>query len=114
MRQRNRRLFVQRCTALIADLGGVHSEGGLYEWELPTNFGRLCLSVVENTTSASVTVLTRFVDAKAAHPQTACNPYSGKWNHHYFDGWMVDAAVIDFERCLRSVLPVAVCAASAS
>ena len=114
MKQRDRRLFVQRCIALIADLGGVHSEGGLYEWELPTNFGRLCLSVVEDTTGGPGTVFARFDNEKAAHPQTGCNPYSGKWNHHYFDGWTVDAAVIDFERCLRSVLPVAVCAASAT
>ena len=113
MRQRDRRLFVQRCTALIADLGGVRS-AGMYEWGLQTRHGQLGLNVRENTTSGPGTVFTRFVDPKAAHPQTGCNQYSGKWNHHYFDGWTVDAAVIDFERCLRSVLLVAVCAASAT
>ena len=112
MRQRDRRLFVQRCAALIADLGGVPVDG-LYQWELATRFGRLSLSVIENTTVGPGTVFTRFDDPKTAQPQTGCNPYSGKWNHHYFDNWTVDIALTDIEHCLRSVLPVAVCAASA-
>ena len=105
MRQRDRRLFVQRCTALITDLGGVRSEG-MYEWGLQTRYGRLELNVRENTTSGPGTVFTRFVDAKAALPQTGCNQYSGKWNHYWFEG-TVDYALKELEHRLKAVMPVA-------
>ena len=113
MRKRDRQRFVRHCQDLIISLGGVRSEG-FNEWELQTRYGRLGLTVRENATTGPGTVYTRFDDPTTAHPHTGCNPHSGKWNHHYFDGWTVDTAVIDIEHCLRSVLPVAVCAASAN
>jgi hypothetical protein len=111
MRKRDRQLFVRRCHDLIARLGGIRTDG-FYQWELPTRYGQLGLSVTENTTSGPGTVFTRFDDPKAAHPHTNCNPYSGKWNHHYFGDWTVDDALAEFECRLQSVLP-ADCRASA-
>lgn len=104
MRKRDRQRFVRGCCELIADLGGVRADGQ-YQWELATRHGRLRLHVTENTDSGPGTVFTRFDDPGAAQPHTGCNPHSGKWNHHYFGDWTVDAAMSDVERCLRSVLP---------
>jgi hypothetical protein len=109
MRKRDRQRFIRRCRELIARLGGVGTDG-LYQWQLSTRYGRLGLSVIKNTTGGPGTVFTRFDDPKAAHPQTGCNPYSGKWNHHYFDNWTVDDALTDVERRLRSVVLMTDCA----
>ena len=36
--------------------------------------------------------------------QTLLNPYSGKWNHHYFD-WTPHDAASDFHDTLSRILP---------
>jgi hypothetical protein len=107
MRKRDRERFVRLANKLIESLGGRHLDRH-DEWELETRFGRLLLHVVENRIEGPGTVFTRFDNAKAAHPHTGCNPHSGKWNHHFFDGWSVDAALTDLEYQLKKVLPVAV------
>jgi hypothetical protein len=89
---------------MIGRLGGVRSDG-IYQWELATRYGRLDLTVRENRCEGPGTVFTRFDDPSTAHRHLDCNPYSGKWNHHYFDGWTVEAAIADLEHRLRSVLP---------
>jgi hypothetical protein len=104
MRKRDRQRFVRLCNELIARLGGVRSDG-IYQWQLATRYGRLDLTVRENRCEGPGTVLTRFDDPSTARRHFDCNPYSGKWNHHYFDGWTVEVAVADLERRLRSVLP---------
>lgn len=104
MRKRDRQRFVRRCNELIARLGGVRSDG-MYQWELATRYGRLGLTVRENWREGPGTVFTRFDDPSTARRHLECNPYSGKWNHHYFDGWTVEAAIADFEYRLQSVLP---------
>ena len=104
MRKRDRERFVKRCNEVIASLGGTRSDG-IYQWELATRYGSLGLSVSENRFEGPGTVFTRFDDPKAARRHTNCNPHSGKWNHHYFDGWTVETALADFEYRVRSVLP---------
>lgn len=104
MRKRDRQRFVRQCNELIARLGGVSSDG-MYQWELATRYGQLRLTVRENRFEGPGTVFTRFDDPSTARRHLDCNPYSGKWNHHYFDGWTVEAAVADFEYRLKSVLP---------
>jgi hypothetical protein len=104
MRKRDRQRFVRLCNELIARLGGVPSDG-ICRWELATRYGPLGLTVSENRIEGPGTVFTRFDDPQTARRHVDCNPYSGKWNHHYFDGWTVEAAIADLERWLRSVLP---------
>ncbi len=104
MRKRDRERFVRRCNELIASLEGIRSEG-IYQWELSTRYGLLGLTVRENRLEGPGTVFTRFDCPIAARRHTNCNPYSGKWNHHYFDGWTAESALDDFEHRLRSVLP---------
>jgi hypothetical protein len=110
MRKRDRQRFVHRCHELIKTFGGVRTEG-FYEWALPTRYGRLGLTVTENTAGGPGTVFTRFDDPQAAHPHTGCNRFSGKWNHHYFDNWTVDTALADLECDLHRVLPAETCEA---
>ena len=103
MRERDRRRFVRLCNDLIARMGGVRSHG-LYQWELPTRYGRLGLTTRQDGCQGPGTVFTRFDEPHRVDRQINANPYSGKWNHHYFDGWTVEAAFADFECRLRSVL----------
>ena len=59
--------------------------GHFYDYEMDTPAGLLHLSVYDDW------VATRFDDVKQATTATKtigrpCNPFSGKWNFHYFDG----------------------------
>lgn len=47
-------------------------------------------------------VFTRFDDHTAAYQVVDCNPYSGKWNHHYFGRSAADA-LADLARQLAKV-----------
>jgi len=92
--------FVKGATALVERFGGV-PDGD--RWTMETKYGKLSLRVVGDC-GDSGTVFTRFDDAKRAHPDTCCNPHSGKWNHHYFDPWTVKQALIDLEYQLKRVM----------
>jgi acetylornithine deacetylase/succinyl-diaminopimelate desuccinylase-like protein len=107
MRKRDRQRFVKQANKLIESLGGVHRERH-NEWELETRFGRLVLHVTENYVGGPGTVFTRFDDPSIAKRNVCCNRCSGKWNHHYFEEWTVETALVDLEYRLRKVLPVAV------
>jgi hypothetical protein len=75
--------FKAAVTAYLESIGTRSSD--FYDLELDTPAGLLRLTVYENW------VATRFDDVKLATALTKkigrpCNPYSGKWNFHYFDG----------------------------
>jgi hypothetical protein len=50
------------------------------------------------------TVFTCFDDPAAARQLVDCNRFSGKWNHHYFDGWDTKTALADLSIQLEKVL----------
>jgi hypothetical protein len=37
--------------------------------------------------------------------QAVLNPFSGKWNHHYLDGWTAKDAAKDFHDTISRILP---------
>jgi hypothetical protein len=40
----------------------------------------------------------RFQNVEAGAAATlGANPYSGKWNHHYFENWTPETAAVHFE-----------------
>jgi len=90
--------FAKKAKAVILKHGGQPDEGS-YEWVLDTKYGPLHLSVDDDT------VFTRFDFPKVAHPETDCNPFSGKWNFHYIQGWTVEQAVADLDDKLARVKP---------
>ena len=102
MRKKDRERFVKQATQLLLDLGATEEEG--YSFTLQTKAGLLRLHVTENKTSGPGTVFTRFDDPKAARKLVDCNPHSGKWNHHYFDG-TVESAIENLSFWLKKVLP---------
>lgn len=56
------------------------------EYMLATRAGDLRLTVFLNGTSAGAWVAGRFNEVDRATAEGFdCNPYSGKWNHHFFD-----------------------------
>ncbi len=94
--------FIERANELLSELGAECTGENVYALE--TRLGRLRLLVTVNRLEGPGTVFSRFDDAKRAHGSTDCNPHSGKWNHHYFDGWTTDAAIADLAVRLRGVL----------
>ena len=101
MTKKQRQLFLSKVTALLLSLGAEQSDD---HFTLQTKAGKLTLHPDENKTVGPGTVFTRFDDPQAARQFVDCNPFSGKWNHHYFDGWDVETAVTDFTYWLGKVL----------
>ena len=98
--KRQRQQFIAQVTALLLGLG---AESLDYEFVLHTRAGRLKLHPTENMAKGLGTVFTRFDDPQAARQLVACNPFSGKWNFHFFNGWTVEGAIrnspFNYEEC---------------
>lgn len=101
MRKKERERFVTKVNELLLNLGAEQQED---RFVLQTRAGGLTLHPTENTTEGLGTVFTRFDDPQAARQLVDCNPYSGKWNHHYFGGWTVETATDDLSAQLKKVL----------
>lgn len=105
MNKRDQQRFVREATSLIEKYGGVangnHNDDH-YDWTMETKYGRLVLRVEDEQVGGPGTVFTRFDEPDRAYGDLNCNPYSGKWNHHYFEG-TVKAALVDLEYQLKRV-----------
>src|SRR5271165_3088307 len=99
--KKHRQQFIARVAAMLIGLG---AESLDYEFVLQTKVGRLKLHPTQNMTEGLGTVFTRFDDPQAARQLVACNPHSGKWNFHFFDGWTVEAAIQELAFQLNKVL----------
>jgi len=103
MRKRDQRQFAIQANELIESLGAEPVDEW-YPWRLETRAGPLSLRVDSEVLSVVGTVFTRFDSPSAAKYLTDCNTSSGKWNHHFLEGWTVELALAALERCLRHVL----------
>jgi hypothetical protein len=101
---KQRQLFLTRAVKLLLDLGAQQDGGEMYRFALPTKAGLLRLHPDDHQTEGLGTVFSRFDDPQAARQLVDCNPHSGKWNHHYFGGWTLHAALTDLSTQLRRVL----------
>jgi hypothetical protein len=102
MRKKEQQQFFKQVGQLLVSLG---AEQQGEEFTLQTKAGRLMLHPTENKTDGPGTVFGRFDDPKAARQFVDCNAFSGKWNHHYFDGWSLETAIADLSFRLKSMLP---------
>ena len=93
--------FIAKVTALLLDLG---AEPRDFDFLLTTKAGPLRIYPAENLAVGLGSVFARFDDPQAAGQFVACNPFSGKWNHHFFDGWSVESAIMELAFQLRKVL----------
>ncbi len=101
MQSQERLRFVRQANELIESLGAIGEDD---YWFLETKCGRLRLHVYDNSTTGPGTVFTCFDEPGRAKEHVECNPHSGKWNHHYFDLWEVDHALVDIEYQIKKVL----------
>lgn len=99
-----------RLCAVIRELGGVRDVKWPTnaQYELETKYGPLSLHVVVNGANEGATAYARFLkEGPEGFPHLAhINPYTGKWNHHFFvhpDGH--DRAVESFRRDLSGIVP---------
>jgi len=102
MRKRDKERFVKKANHLIKSLGAVPGDKGM-DWTLHTIAGPLRLCVRQNLSEGPGSVFTRFGNPEQAKKTVGCNPYSGKWNHHYFDPWSVNDALNNLEFELAKV-----------
>jgi len=99
--KKQRQQFIAKVAALLMDLGAMPGE---YDFALQTKAGLLKLHPTENQVEGLGTVFTRFDDPHTARQLVDCNPFSGKWNFHFFSGWNVDSALEELRYQLRKVL----------
>lgn len=64
--------------ALLQEFGAQQNLDAMYDYQIETPVGRLGCTVRNGE------LFCRFDDPDAAALVTDCNPYSGKWNFHYF------------------------------
>ena len=102
--QKERQRFVRKAVELLLSLGAKETVNGLYRFTMQTKAGSLHLTPEANTTIGLGTLFTRFNDLQAAQQLVNCNKYSGKWNHHFFDGWTVETAIADLTFWLGKVI----------
>ena len=100
---KQRQLFLTKAVKLLLDLGA-QQDGEPDRFTMPTKAGILRLHPDDHQTEGLGTVFTRFDDPQAARQLVNCNPHSGKWNHHYFGGWTVEATLTDLSTQLRRIL----------
>ena len=99
--KKQRQQFISKVAALLIDLG---AEPGDFDFTLQTKAGPLKLHPVENHCEGLGTVFGRFDDPQAAKQIVSCNPFSGKWNHHFFAGWDVESALHEIAYQINKVL----------
>jgi hypothetical protein len=97
-----RQLFLAKAKALLLHLGAVQQRD---DFILQTRVGPLRLHPSDDESEEVGTVFSRFDDPQAARQLVDCNRFSGKWNHHYFNGWTVETAIADLSAQLRRVTP---------
>lgn len=81
-------------------------------WHLQTNKFRLDTICGElHITVYDGWIACRFQDVDLAKQnlpiglQSILNPFSGKWNHHYLDGWTARDAAQNFQEAISRILP---------
>ena len=99
--QKLRDRFAATAVETILRHYGTPTDEARREYTMPTKYGPLRLHIIPDFGDIGA-VMTRFANADHAAPQTGCNPYSGKWNHHYFH-WDLSLAVQDLQQQLGSV-----------
>lgn len=91
--KRDKQRFVKAATELLKARGARPSTvlSGCYEWELDTPSGLVLFSVQECTVKEFLGGVFGRFDKVEMGKAFGCNPYSGKWNHDYFDVTVEDA-----------------------
>jgi len=99
--------FVPQVEEWLLSIGAKRTPDALNLFSLDTKAGRLGITPRENIVAGGPgCVFCRFDDPDAAQEILgirACNPYSGKWNHHYFDPWTLEAALKDLKYWFRNI-----------
>ncbi len=105
MRQRDRNRWAKQANELIESLGAEPVDDH-YPWRLKTKAGMLSLRVEANAlrNNGPGTVFTRFDSPSDAEQVVDCNPFSGKWNHHYFDMWTGPQALENLKLLLENIV----------
>jgi hypothetical protein len=101
MTKKERQRFLAKVREVLLSLGATQNGD---DFTLQTKAGKLWLLPTSNSIKGLGTVFTRFADPAAARHLVDCNPYSGKWNHFFFERQTVDSAIEELEFQLRKVL----------
>jgi hypothetical protein len=107
--------WVKEVGKLLESVGATRNPGGSYhDYALQSKYGKLEFTARLNHEVVNATrnrcgpgsVFARFEDVKAAVAglRSEVNPFSGKWNHHYFSGWKIEEALAAFRLELEKVL----------
>lgn len=101
-------LFVTRLRTVLLELGCKPATRGHYQYTLETRAGTLRVSVHPNSARIGAWVATLFEEHHRATELLGQgfigdpNPYTGKWNHHFFDDALtLEESIAEAEAHLR-------------
>jgi hypothetical protein len=103
-----RQRFIDGVEQLLQELGAQPCDFLSYNRALETPLGKLYFKAEPATGKSSDLgwIAGRFDSHELAFRFVDINPFSGKWNHHYFGDWTPEDALFDLEVRLRKVLDV--------
>lgn len=97
--------FLHHVQKYLHDINATQDLADPTRYTLPTKAGILHLYLTPNYSNGPGTIYTRFDNpTQAKQAGIDCNPYSGKWNHHYFVPWTPQEAAQDFQTTLNKIL----------
>lgn len=96
-------MFERLGARLMSELSHEDQWAG-YEHFLVTKAGVLYLRIENDTSFALGTIFGRFSHPSLAKQFVDCNPYSGKWNFHFFADWTPESAVESVEHNLSEMV----------
>lgn len=91
--------FIKEVEAYLLSIGAVNNRL-FYDWELETVGGKLWINV------RAETIFCRFENPAfgAKFTRGASNPYSGKWNRHYFEDVLQPDCWSDWRSCMEKLI----------
>lgn len=111
IKEKDREQFAKQAIELLAKYGAIKQDTragvfqSTYEWSMDTKYGQYIVNIDTEYEGSIGTIFGRFTadNLKPIAKATDCNPYSGKWNHHY-GAISVEAAMGDLEWQLKRII----------
>lgn len=98
--------FHTRVSAWIESIGGTRNpEGSWHDFTIPTKAGSYqCSPGCHCEGGGYGDLMGKFESVDLARTFVDCNPFSGKWNHHFFGDWTIDTIMSELNHLFRNII----------
>lgn len=98
--------FHSKVSAWIESIGGVRNpDDSLHDFTVATKAGSYhCSPDCHCEGDGYGDLMGRFDSVDLARQFVDCNPYSGKWNHHFFGDWTMETIMPELKHQFRNIV----------